>query len=85
LLSHVALPPLAGAGHALSQDPQWLGEVLRSTHIVPHWVGVDVGHEFVHPEAEQMGLSAAQVFPQAPQFIVVVVFVSQPSSGPELQ
>jgi hypothetical protein len=48
-------------------------------------VGADVGHEFVHPDTEQMGLSAVQAFPQTPQFIVVVVFVSHPSSGLELQ
>ena len=81
LFWQVALPPLAGAGHALSQPPQWAGEVLMSTHIVPHWLGADSGHEFVHPVEAQMGMSTGQVFPQVPQFIVVSVFVSQPSSG----
>jgi hypothetical protein len=85
MLSQVAFPPLAGAGQTLSQLPQWVGDVLRSTHIVPHWVGADVAHEFVHPDAEQIGVPAEQVFPHTPQFMVVVALVSQPSSGLELQ
>jgi hypothetical protein len=85
LFWQVALPPLAGPVQALSQEPQCAGEVFRSTHIVPHCVGADAGHEFVHPVAAQIGLSAPHMFPQVPQFTVVSVLVSHPSSGLALQ
>jgi hypothetical protein len=81
---HVAVPPLGGVGHCFWQSPQWVGSVLRFTHVLPHWLSAPA-HATVHPAAEQSGMAAGQIVAQPPQCAGAVMSVSQPSSALAVQ
>lgn len=83
--------PLATAGHAMLQSPQWLTLVFRSTH----WLPQRVGAAAVQPVAQaklpapsvgaHTGADAGQTALHAPQCEGCERSVSQPSTGLPLQ
>jgi hypothetical protein len=50
-----------------------------SAHVPPHSVGVAAGHPETHVPLEHMGVLGSQATPHFPQFVGVVMSVSQPS------
>jgi hypothetical protein len=83
-LSHTAWACVTPVVHLLSHCPQWLALLPRSTHVLPHKLGVCVGQPGLQPLAEHTGVVAGHRTPHAPQWLGSVMSVSQPvSASPE--
>jgi hypothetical protein len=84
-----AAVPLATAGHAPLQPPQWLTLVFVSTHSFPQSVGASPEQPVVHSKAApcgvQYGAVGLQEVVHAPQVFAFERSVSQPSPGSPLQ